>query len=311
MGGVFAQANTATGGAQHSVALGDRKKADSAVVATFERLNALLNPCRIVGDLWHHRELVRQFAIREIELRHRGSRLGAFWALLNPLSMLVLFWFIFGKLFGGRFGVLPNETEYDYVLAMFFGLAMYHVFTETLGWSPLVIAGNPNFVKKVVFPLEVLPVAKIGDAAYHLAISLGLVLVASLFGTAGLGWSVLWLPVLILPLLMIALGVAWALSAIGVFIRDITQLTPFVGTALQFASAVMFRPALIAKVPLAWEILRLNPLLQILDLGRRVVLWHEPMHWARLGYVYVFALVTLVLGYACFMLLRRSFAEVI
>lgn len=272
---------------------------------------ALFNPWHIVRGIWDKRDLVWQFAVREIELRHRGSRLGAIWALVNPLSMLVLYWFIFGKLFGGKFGVLPQETEFDFVLAMFFGLAMYHVFTETLGWSPLIIAGNPNFVKKVVFPLEVLPVAKIGDAAYHLAISLGLVLVGSVFGTAGLGWSVLWLPVLILPLLMIALGVAWALAAVGVFVRDVAQLTPFVGTAVQFASAVMFRPALIAKVPLAWEILRLNPLLQILDLGRRVVLWHEPMHWVRLGYVYGFALVTLVLGYACFMLLRRSFAEVI
>ena len=274
-------------------------------------LLALLNPWFIVRNIWRQRELVWQFAVREIELRHRGSRLGAVWALVNPLSMLALYWFIFGKMFNSRFGILPHETEYDYVLAMFFGLAMYHVFTEALGWSPMMIAGNPNFVKKVVFPLEVLPVAKVGDGAYHLAISLGLVLFASLFGTAGIGFSVLWLPLLVLPLLMIALGVAWMLSAVGVFVRDVTQLTPFVGTALQFASAVMFAPAKIAQVPLAWDILRLNPLLQILDLGRRVVLWHEPMHWVRLGYVYGFAIVTLVLGYACFMLLRRSFADVI
>lgn len=262
-------------------------------------------------NIWRHRELAWQFAVREIQLRHRGSRLGAVWALVNPLSMLVLYWFIFGKMFGSRFGVIPNETEYDFVLAMFLGLAMYHVFTETLGWSPMVIAGNPNFVKKVVFPLEVLPVAKVGDAAYHLAVSLGLVLVGSVFSSAGLGWSVLWLPVLVLPLLMIALGVAWALSATGVFLRDVTQITPFIGTALQFASAVMFAPAKIAQIPAAWEVLRFNPLLQILDLARRVVLWHEPMYWTRLGYVYAFALVTLVLGYALFMLLRKSFAEVI
>ena len=274
-------------------------------------LLSLLNPWYILRSCWRHRELAWQFAVREIELRHRGSRLGAIWALVNPLSMLLLYWFIFGLIFKSHFGGLPNETEYDYVLATFFGLAMFQVFAETLGWGPLVIATNPNFVKKVVFPLEVLPLAKVGDAAYHLGVSLGLVIVGSLFGTVGLSWSVLWLPVLVLPLLLLALGIGWAMSAIGVFVRDITQLTPFIATALQFGSAVMFAPSKMKDVPYAWEILRFNPLLQILDLGRTVVLWHQPMDWPRLGYVYGFAIVTVALGHACFMLLRRSFAEVI
>jgi lipopolysaccharide transport system permease protein len=113
------------------------------------------------------------------------------------------------------------------------------------------------------------------------------------------------------PLLLLALGIGWALAAIGVFVRDVTQLTPFLATALQFGSAVMFAPVKMRDVPHAWEILRFNPLLQILDLGRRVVLWHEPMDWTWLGYVYAIALVTLVLGHGCFMLLRKSFAEVI
>lgn len=271
----------------------------------------LLNPWHIVRTVWRHRDLTRQFAIREIELRHKGSRLGAVWALMNPLSMLLLYWFIFGLIFKSKFGILPNETQFDFVLAMFFGLAMFQVFAETLAWGPIVIASNPNFVKKVVFPLEVLPVAKIGDAAYHLGISLLLVIGGSLFGSVGLGWSVLWLPVLVLPLLLTALGIAWALSAIGVFVRDIQQLVPLLATALQFASAVMFAPEKMRDIPYAWQILRFNPLLQILDLGRRVVLWHQPMNWVWLAYVYAFAIVTVALGYTCFMLLRRSFAEVI
>lgn len=290
-----------------------RRRTDKTVAfSDFTSALALLNPWRLFSCIWRHRELAYQFAVREIELRHRGSRLGAIWALVNPLSMLVLYWFIFGKLFGSHFGVIPGETEYDFVLAMFFGLTMFQVFSETLGWGPIVIASNPNFVKKVVFPLEVLPVAKIGDAAYHLGVSLCLVIFASFFGSSGVTWSVLWLPVLVLPLLMIALGLGWALSAIGVFVRDITQLTPLLATALQFASAVMFAPEKIfSQAPAAWAILKWNPLLQILDLGRRVVLWHLPMGWPQLVYVYAFALVTLVLGYACFMILRRSFAEVI
>jgi lipopolysaccharide transport system permease protein len=272
---------------------------------------AALNPIAISRTAWRNRDLAWQFAVREIELRHRGSRLGAIWALVNPLSMLALYWFIFGLIFSSRFNVLPHETQFDFVLAMFFGLTMFQVFSETLGWGPTIIASNPNFVKKVVFPLEVLPLAKIGDAAYHLGVSLTLVLVGSIFGTTGLGWSVFWLPVLVFPLLLLALGVGWALASIGVFVRDVSQLTPFLGTALQFASAVMFAPTKMRDVPHAWEILRWNPLLQILDLGRRVVLWHQPMNWTWLGYVYLVSLAVFAAGHACFTLLRKSFAEVI
>src|SRR5581483_4257673 len=202
-----------------------------------------------------------------------------------------------------RFGVLPNESLFDYVVATFFGLAMFQVFSETLAWGPIVITTNPNFVKKVVFPLEILPVAKLGDAAYHLAVSLSLVLLASPFATAGLSWSVLWLPALLAPLLLLALGLGWALAGFGVFVRDIAQLTPFLATALQFASAVMFAPTRMQEVPHAWEILRFNPLLQILDLGRRVVLWQQPMNWPWLGYVYIVALTAFAFGHASFMLL--------
>ena len=104
----------------------------------------------------------------------------------------------------------------------------------------MLITGNPNFVKKVVFTLEVLPLAQLGATAFHLCIGLGLVLVGSIFGSPGLSWQALWLPVLMLPLLLLSLGLGWALSALGVFLRDIGQLTAFAATAVMFASAVMY-----------------------------------------------------------------------
>ena len=133
--------------------------------------NALvLDPLLMVAGLWKRRELIGQFTKRNIELKHRGSRLGAFWALINPLSMLVLYYITFGVLFGTKFKVLPGETGFDVLLAMFLGLSLFHAFSETLSWAPTLITTNPNFVKKVVFPLEVLPVAQIGAAAFHLAV---------------------------------------------------------------------------------------------------------------------------------------------
>jgi lipopolysaccharide transport system permease protein len=272
----------------------------------------VLDPLMMVAGLWKRRELIGQFTKRNIELKHRGSRLGAFWALINPLSMLALYYILFGVLYGTKFNVLQGETGFDVLLAMFLGLSLFHAFSETLSWAPTLITTNPNFVKKVVFPLEVLPVAQIGAAAFHLAVSLSLVLVGSAFGTARLSWDVLWLPVLVLPLMMLSLGMAWLLAAMGVFLRDIGQLSAFVVTVLLFASAIMFPAGMIAeKSTELWLVLRLNPLLQIVDLARNVVLWHQPMPLHKLAYVYGCAVVVFAGGAVFFALLRRSFAEAI
>lgn len=268
----------------------------------------LVDPTRMVLGLWARRDLIWQFTHRNIEMRHRGSRLGAFWALLNPLSMLALYFVVFGVIYDQRFNVVPGETRFDFSLALFMGLALFHAFSETLAWAPGVIVANPNFVKKVVFPLEVLPVANMGATAFHLLVSLGLVLTGSAFGTAGLSLGVLWLPVLVLPLLLIAMGIAWALAALGVFVRDIGQVTAFFSTALLFASAVMYPPS---KIPDALHFLTHNPLLELIDLARRVVLWHQPMPYETLAQLYLVGFIVFAAGALVFAVLRKSFAEVI
>jgi lipopolysaccharide transport system permease protein len=263
----------------------------------------------MLTGLWKRRDLIVQFTQRNIELRHRGSRLGAFWALLNPLSMLGLYFVVFGLFFKSQFNVVPNETRYDYSLAMFLGLALFHVFAETLALAPSLITANPNFVKKVVFPLEVLPVANVGSSAFHLAVSLGLLVIGSAFGsTIHLSLNLLWLPLLVLPLLLFSLGVAWILAAMGVFLRDIGQIVAFASTALLFATAVTFPPELI---PAELQFLRYNPLFQIIDLGRRVVLWQQPLPLQKLFFIYLTALAVLAIGAVFFSLLRKSFAEVL
>jgi lipopolysaccharide transport system permease protein len=268
----------------------------------------IVDPYLMIAGLWKRRELIAQFTHRNIEMRHRGSRLGAFWSLLNPLSMLALYFVVFGLFFNQSFGVLKGETRYDFSLAMFLGLALFHAFAETLAWGPGVIVANPNFVKKVVFPLEVLPVAQMGASAFHLAVSLGLVVVGSAFGTAGLSLQMLWLPVLVVPLLLLSVGVAWFLAALGVFLRDIGQVTAFISTALLFATAVTFPPS---KIPPQLHVLHYNPLFQLIDLARHVVLWHQPMQFDKLAYVYACGIVIFAAGAVFFALLRKSFAEVI
>ena len=150
------------------------------------------------ADLWAHRELLWQFTLRNVEVRHKGSHLGLIWSFLNPLLMLGLYVRI--GIFGGSFGILPNESRVDYALGIFLGLTLFHFVSEVLGIAPSIIVGNPNFVKKVVFPLEILPAANVGGAIFHMLISLALVLLSIvIFGTS-LSFGVLWLPVIILPL---------------------------------------------------------------------------------------------------------------
>jgi lipopolysaccharide transport system permease protein len=268
----------------------------------------VVDPLRMLGGLWARRDLVRQFTRRNIEIRHRGSRLGPLWALLTPLSMLALYFFVFGYVYETRYGSFPGETKYDFSLALLLSLALFHVFTEMLSTAPGLIIANPNFVKKVVFPLEVLPVAQLGAAAYHFGATLLLVLFGSIFSTKGLSWEVLWLPVLVLPMLVLSLGIGFLLSALGVFVRDIGQVTAFIATALLFASAVMYPTS---KLPADFQWLRFNPLLQMVDLARRTILWQQPIAWDRLAYVYGCAALICVVGAIFFALLRKSFAEVI
>lgn len=262
----------------------------------------------MVLGLWTRRDLIWQFTQRAIEMRHRGSRLGPFWALINPLSMLALYFFIFGHIYGTRFGTLKGETELDFAVALFLGLSLFHVFTEVLSQAPSAVLNQPNFVKKVVFPLEILPVAQVGAALFHCGAGLLLVVLGGAAGSAGLSWHLLLLPLLVVPLALLTLGVGWLLAAVGVFLRDIGQVTAFVATALLFASAVMYPPA---KIPAGFEWLRHNPLLQIVDLARRTALWHQSMPWDQFAYVFAASAIVFAAGAVTFSLLRKSFAEVL
>lgn len=266
------------------------------------------SPFAFVADLWGHRELLWQFTLRNVEVRHKGSHLGLIWSFLNPLLMLGLYVLVFGYIFGGRFGVLPNETKVDYALGIFFGLTLFQFFAEVLAISPVIIVGNPNFVKKVVFPLEILPAANVGGALFHMLISLGLVLVSVVLFGPGAGWGILWLPVIIAPLVLLALGTAWLVSALGVFFRDIAQIIQFISTALMWASGVFFSAQ---KYPGAWAYLRYNPLLLAIDLTRDAALWDRPLNYHHLAYLYASGIIACYLGHLAFRRMKPAFADVL
>lgn len=252
-----------------------------------------------------------QFTLRAIEMRHRGSYLGFIWAVLTPLFTAALYVVVFGFIFDGRFHVLPDETGADYAIGVFLGLILFHLVSETLTAGPTIVLSQPNLVKKVVFPVEILPLAQLGAFWFHAMISLGLVVLAAL--TVGHGLSVTglaWLPVILLPLLLLTIGLGWLLATAGVYFRDVTQIVPLLSQILLWSSAVFFTPEKIAeKSAIGWSILKWNPLLHTIDLARNALLWDQPVNIARLGYTWAFGAAMFALGYAVFRASKRTFAE--
>jgi lipopolysaccharide transport system permease protein len=269
----------------------------------------VLAPFAFAIELWQHRALLWDFTLRNIELRHKGSHLGVVWALLNPLLMLGLYVLVFGYIFKGKFHALQHETQVDYALGIFVGLTIFHLFAEMLGTAPAVIVSNPNFVKKVVFPLAILPAASVGASVYHMLISMTLALLGVATVGPGLHGNIIWLPAILLPLVLLVLGMAWFFAALGVFFRDINQVIGFLSMALMFASAVFYSASTIPAP--AWSFLRFNPVLLAIELARDSVMWNQPISLIRLSYLAGFGFLACIGGYACFRKMAPAFADVL
>lgn len=223
--------------------------------------------------------------------------------------MLALYVIVFGYIFGGAFNVKPGETKADYALAVFLGLSIHHLFAETMGQAPLSIAGQPNFVKKVVFPLEILPLSGVVAAGFHLLVCIFLVVCGVFLLGDVPSLKVGLLPVIIAPLLLLAAGLGWFLSAVGVFFRDVAQVTGFLSMVLLFSSAVFYP---ITKIPAEWwTFLRFNPVLQGVQLARDAVLWNQPVNPVALAYIWCVGLACALLGWAVFHRFRPAFADVV
>jgi lipopolysaccharide transport system permease protein len=270
-----------------------------------------LNPIALVRDLLSQREVLWQFTQRTFHVRHKGSVLGILWAVLNPLLMLGLYFIVFGWIFGGHFGVRADETKVDFALALLLGLTVFHFLSEIIAQSPSLIVASPNLVKKVVFPLQVLPVANLGASFFNFCISLSLVVLGQLIFGRGLTIAALWLPVIVFPVVLLGMGLGWFLAALGVFLRDINQITQFASLLLMYVSAVFYSSAKVQTIPALWDVLRFNPVLHAIELMRNVMLWHVPVNLLYLGYLYFTGVLACLLGYACFSSLRSSFSDVL
>lgn len=262
----------------------------------------------LLGSLWSHRQLISQMTRREVVGRYKGSVMGLLWSFLNPVLMLVIYTFVFSVVFKARWGD-GHETKSQFAIMLFTGMIVHALFSDILNRAPTLILNNANYVKKVVFPLETLVAVVAGSALFHALVSL-LVLVAAIVVLQGqLAWTVVLTPIVLAPLLVLALGTGWLVASLGVFLRDVGQVVGVLTTVLLFLSPVFFPISAIPEFLQPW--MRANPLTFIIEQTRGVlILGHTPDWLGLAGYLAV-ASVVAWLGYAWFQKTRKGFADVL
>ena len=266
-------------------------------------------PAAMFRSFWRNRDLIWQMTRREIAARYRGSIIGLVWSFINPLLMLTVYTFVFSVVFKARWGISGNESRTDFAMILFAGMIVFGLFAEMINRAPAQIISNASYVKKVVFPLEILSVVSLASVLFHSMVSLIVLLLAQLIINQDIPWTVVLFPLVLLPLIFASLGVAWFLAALGVYIRDIGQITAVLTTVLMFLSAVFYPVSALPENYQAW--LRLNPLVLIIAESREVLIFGNLPNWLWLGVSLLIGFAIAFAGFWWFQKTRKGFADVL
>lgn len=246
---------------------------------------------------------------REVVGRYKGSVMGLAWSFFNPVFMLVVYTFVFSVVFKARWGAGGEESNAQFAVVLFVGMIVHGLFAECVNRAPGLILSNVNYVKKVVFPLEILPCVAMGSALFHAMISLVVLLIAQLFLNFSLPWTAVFFPLVILPLLIGTIGFAWVLAATGVFIRDIAQTTGIITMVLLFVSPVFYPVSALPMEYQGW--LLLNPLTFVIEEARNVLIWGRMLDWTGWGLSLIVGMAIAWVGFWWFQKTRKGFADVL
>lgn len=269
-----------------------------------------LNPKTITSNLWRYRDLILELTRRELSQRYRGSFLGVLWTLLVPLVMLVVYTFVFSYIFKARWNIAEEQTSsMEYALILFTGMTAFNIFSEVASRSVTLILGMPNYVKKVVFPLEIYPVVVLLMAVVISLVNVGLLIIANILINHTISKTLYLLPLAYLPLAFLCLGLGWLLSSMGVFVRDLAQAMPVIITMMFFLSPIVYP---LAAVPEQLRIvLYLNPLTLIIECFRQSLLWGGSLPWTTWSIWTILTFLFAIMGYAWFMGTKKGFADVL
>lgn len=263
----------------------------------------------MLKTLINNRAIIVALTKREIQARYKGSILGILWTVIYPLIMLGIYTFVYSVIFKAKWGT-GAETTVEFALVLFIGIILYNFFVECISRSSSIILSQVNYVKKIVFPLEVLPVTVLGSALFHMAISFVIwiifyVILYKSFPPA----TIIFLPVVILPLFLFILSAAWFLSAAGVYLRDLPQIIALLMSVLIFITPIFYP---LSAVPVHYQFLfYLNPLTFILEQARDILIWGKMPHWSSLLLITIAYIGLTCLSFKWFQINKKGFADVI
>ena len=263
----------------------------------------------LLRSLWRNRQLIVQMTKREVVGRYRGSVLGIAWSFFNPLLMLTIYTLVFSVIFKSHWGVNTDETKTQFAIVLFVGMIVHSLFADVINRAPGLITSNVNFVKKVVFPLDILTSVAIGVALFHGLVSLGVLLIAFLLFNGYLNWTAIFIPLVLLPLIILTLGFAWMLASLGVFLRDLGQTTGIITMVMFFLSPIFYPVTALPVALRPW--IMANPLTFIIEQAREVLIWGHLPNWMGLGIYTLAATAVAWAGYIWFQKTRKGFADVL
>ena len=267
-----------------------------------------VTPAAMFGAVAQHSSLLWQFARREVAGRYRGSLIGFGWAVLNPLLLLAVYTFVFSVVFEMRWD-RPVPDRASFALVIYAGMIVHGFFAECMTRSPSLVVDNRNLVKRVVFPLHLLPWSVLAVASFHYVVGLAIVIAAVFVTTGGLPATIVALPLLWIPQALLALGIAYAFAALGVYLRDLAQLATFLALVLLFASPV-FYPA--SAVPAQWRwVMEVNPVAALIEATRGALLYRTWPDATTIAGLWLASALVAWLGFFWFQRTRRGFADVL
>jgi len=253
--------------------------------------------------------LIRRMAWREIVARYKGSALGLVWSFFNPILMLLIYTFVFTYVFKARWGIDVGGNDINFSVVLFIGLIIHIFFSEVIGQAPNLILNNANYVKKVVFPLEMLSVISLTSALFNVLVSFIVLLIAYLVLVGIPFWTSIYIPVTFLPIIPLTLGLGWLIAALGVYLRDISQFIGVLITALLFLSPVLYP---VSALPESIQsIIYFNPLTFPIEQSREVIIYGQSPNWSGIALYSTASLIVCYVGFFVFQKVRKGFADVI
>ena len=266
------------------------------------------NPAEMILCLIRNRSLLLNLIHREIFGRYKGSVLGVFWSLINPIFMLAIYTFVFSVVFKARWSY-GSDSNTEFALILFIGLIIFNLFSECAARAPNLILSNINYVKKLVFPIEILPWVVMGSALFHFMVSLFVWLLAYSVLLGIPHWQAFFLPLVLIPLVFFVMGISWGLNALGVYLRDVGQFMGLLLTTLLFLSPIFYP---VAAIPKKFQIfIYLNPLTTPIEMTRELLYFGQFPSIHALIIFSLFSIIIAGLGFCFFQKTRKGFADVL